>query len=917
MSGQVPALEQSEAKHEEEAGREQYVLAEALCDTAAALNSTLKLEEVLERILANVGRVVPHDAANIMLIESGIAQIIVRSQGYSERKLSEEEVLALRFSVADVSSLSQMAETSQPVAIPDTQNDPGWVMSPETRWVRSYVGAPICLERKVIGSLNLGSATPGFFTPVHAERLRVFADQAAVAIGKARLYESERHRRRIAEMLLETSAAVASSLDLGRVLLTLAGRLLDISGFHICTISEWDREEGQTRALAERARAIWPPGGGATYRLSDYPTTEQVLTTGVPGVVHVGMPDAGEAELGLMREQGFQALLMLPLRARGETIGLVEIGSPQSGYAFDQTTALRCQPILRDAASRLTSPLRANSDAALLALAVQLAAASGGPSCAISAWQRLEGKVRTAVEYSDSIWSPGEGPTQRLADHPGLAYALKRNTSVVARLSDPISSPVSRGILAKWGTQTLVIQPLSVKGEPIGLIELYDVAEEQTVKGDELRLWRAVADQAAVAIKNAQLYAAERHERVLAQTLQETAEALASSVHLGNTLSLIIEQLGKVLHYDHAMIMLIEDDRLRIVAAGGLPNQDQVLGTTYHYPDIPLFHESMSTGKPLVLPDAQKAPRWTQLPDSGTSIRGWIGVPLIAWDAVIGFLSIGSNQPDAYSARDAEAVTAFAQQAAVAVENARILTELETSLSDLRQAQAHLMRTARLSAAGEVAAGVAHQINNPLTAVIAESHLLLKRLAPDSPEHESVVAIQQAAHRAGSVAQRLLNLSRPRPFEMHPLDVNLSIQSAISLVAAQIEPIARLAVDLAPGLPMIEGSEDHLAEVWINLLINARDAVGKVGDGVIKVTTGLDVNGDAIEVAVQDNGAGISAEHLERVFDPFFTTKEQGTGLGLSICHDIVTRHGGSIRVESKEGQGATFTVTLPLNKPA
>jgi signal transduction histidine kinase len=354
------------------------------------------------------------------------------------------------------------------------------------------------------------------------------------------------------------------------------------------------------------------------------------------------------------------------------------------------------------------------------------------------------------------------------------------------------------------------------------------------------------------------------------------------------------------------------------VAAGGLPDQDQVLGTAYHYPDIPLFHESMSTGKPLVLPDAQKASHWTQLPGSGASIRGWIGVPLIAWDAVIGFLSIGSNQPDAYSARDAKAVTAFAQQAAVAVENARILTELEASLSDLRQAQAHLMRTARLSAAGEVAAGVAHQINNPLTAVIAESHLLLKRLAPGSSECESVVAIQQAAHRAGSVAQRLLDLSRPRPFEMHPLDVNLSIQSAISLLVAQIEPhIARLVVDLAPGLPMIEGSEEHLGEVWINLLINARDAVGKAGDGVIKVTTGFDVDGDAIEITVQDNGPGIPAEHLERIFDPFFTTKEQGTGLGLSICHDIVTRHGGSIRVESKEGQDTTFTVTLPLNKPA
>ena len=121
-------------------------------------------------------------------------------------------------------------------------------------------------------------------------------------------------------------------------------------------------------------------------------------------------------------------------------------------------------------------------------------------------------------------------------------------------------------------------------------------------------------------------------------------------------------------------------------------------------------------------------------------------------------------------------------------------------------------------------------------------------------------------------------------------------------------------------MPQIKESEEHLNEVWINLLLNAKDAIRKSEHSVIKITTALNAEANAIEVSVQDNGQGISAEHVERVFNPFFTTKDygQGTGLGLSICQDIIMRHSGSIRFESEgvPGRGATFTATLPLAPP-
>jgi signal transduction histidine kinase len=430
---------------------------------------------------------------------------------------------------------------------------------------------------------------------------------------------------------------------------------------------------------------------------------------------------------------------------------------------------------------------------------------------------------------------------------------------------------------------------------------------QQTIRDRE-------ADQAALAVHNAQLYEAERHERLLAQTLQKTAEALATSIKLEDTLNLIIQQLGEVVEYDRATVFLVEGDQLQVVGAHGFSPQDRIYDVSYHYSSIPLFHEAMLSGKPIVLADAQNDERWVQMPGFKTDPRAWIGVPLIARDVVIGFLSVARNQPNVYTEQDVEAVAAFAQQAALAVENARILSELENSLNDLREVQSQLVRTARLSAAGEIAAGVAHQINNPLTTVIAEIHLLMQDLDPESPSYESAEAIQEAAGRAGTVVRRLLDLTRSHPYIMEPLDMNYSLQSSVALIRAQTVPhIARLEVELTPDLPLIEASEQHIEDVLINLLLNARDAVSKLEGGIIKVTSGLNAAGDAIKVTVQDNGPGITPEHLNHIFEPFFTTKDYGTGLGLSICHDIITRHGGEIQVDSIEGQGTTFTITLPF----
>jgi diguanylate cyclase (GGDEF)-like protein/PAS domain S-box-containing protein len=178
----VALVEITARKRAEAAERDQRTLAEALRDTAAALSSTLSFEEVLERVLTNVGTVVPHDAVNIMLVEKDIARI-VRCHGYRELG-REEQALASIQKIRELPELYLMAKTHEPVTIPDTQLLPRW----EPGWVRSYAGAPIIIKERLVGFINLIGLTPGFYQPEHAARLQVFADQAAIAIENARLY---------------------------------------------------------------------------------------------------------------------------------------------------------------------------------------------------------------------------------------------------------------------------------------------------------------------------------------------------------------------------------------------------------------------------------------------------------------------------------------------------------------------------------------------------------------------------------------------------------------------------------------------------------------------------------------------------------------------------------------------------------
>ena len=250
--------------------------------------------------------------------------------------------------------------------------------------------------------------------------------------------------------------------------------------------------------------------------------------------------------------------------------------------------------------------------------------------------------------------------------------------------------------------------------------------------------------------------------------------------------------------------------------------------------------------------------------------------------------------------------------------NEELHQEVEARTAELRAAQAQLVEAQKLAAIGQLGAGVAHEINNPLTGILGNAQLLLESAAAGQPDRELLESIEKLARRCRDITQNLLRFSEQRADpSFQDLDASRVVRDALSLARGQIEADG-VAVETelpAPG-PRVRGDAGHLAQVLLNLLSNARTACqGRPG---ARVRLSVAREGDEVRIVVQDGGKGIAPEHLPRIFEPFFTTKDQwsNVGLGLSVSYRIVSEHGGRISVESRVGEGSTFTVCLPAAPP-
>lgn len=328
---------------------------------------------------------------------------------------------------------------------------------------------------------------------------------------------------------------------------------------------------------------------------------------------------------------------------------------------------------------------------------------------------------------------------------------------------------------------------------------------------------------------------------------------------------------------------------------------------------------------PLLVPDvAQDASvaRWAMRPLAG--VRSLIVAPLVVKDKAIGALSCGHAWPNAYDENDLTIVALMAGQLATAIENARLLQQTRQQLETLKRTQTELIRAARLAAVGELARGLAHELNNPLSVILGLTQLWQN---PDVPG--SLTAdLNKIAHNAARMArlvQSFDDLARPASQELHPVDVNEAVQQVLHLLGARFDEqdIAIRTVFSSPSA-QVWGCAEQIKQILLNLLVNACEATARVtpppGGHKIVVETFLSRRGEDgqwVSIVISDTGSGIEPDDLPRIFDPGYTTKvENGTvrglGMGLYASHGLVRAYGGDIDVESQPGRGSRFTIRLP-----
>ncbi|TEU14267.1 MAG: response regulator [Anaerolineales bacterium] len=405
-----------------------------------------------------------------------------------------------------------------------------------------------------------------------------------------------------------------------------------------------------------------------------------------------------------------------------------------------------------------------------------------------------------------------------------------------------------------------------------------------------------------------------QHTRELA-ALNEINKAITSSLDLDQILSQAMHGIREILHVEAGSLLLLGEDNglleFKKILSG---SQERIVGFRLK-PGEGIAGHAVQKGGPLLVLDAQNDPRFCPRVDEaiGFVTRSVLCVPLKVKDKIIGAIEVINKLNGQFDENDLWLLNYMAGSVAIALENARLYTELSDFARELEKSQAQLVQAEKLAAMGRLAASIAHEINNPLQAIHNCLHLTLKKPLNEEKKNRYLGMAQEEVERLITIVQRMLEFYRPSKEGMAPTDVHTIIENVLTLSSKRLQH-GKITVTkkLASDLPPISAVRDQLKQVFLNLVINAVEAMPQGGE--LRIETKLSGDEDGLSVAFTDTGVGLSEKEQENIFEPFFTTKATGTGLGLSVSYGIIERHGGRIKVQSELGKGATFTVHLPLN---
>ncbi|WLA85779.1 GAF domain-containing protein [Bradyrhizobium elkanii] len=897
----------------------------------------------------------------------------------------------------------RLAQAGTPVQIGDIEALPDSQIKQiaRARGFRSMLLAPLMSNRVPIGLISVTRLEAGSFVDHHVQLLRTFADQAVIAIENARLFEQVRARTHELSEALQRQTATAdvlkvisrSAFDLRTVLDALLSSACRLCDADIGTIRYED--EGNYRLAATYGcKPEWIEHFQTyTTRADRSSIFGRTILDGRP----VRVPDVlADPDFNRPKAQkliGFRAALGVPLVREGHAFGVINLFRFAVGSFEDKQIELVAtfadQAVIAIENVKLFEQVQAKTRSLTEALKQQTATADVLKVISRSAFD-LQTVLDTLTESAAQLCNADMAAMTRQDETGGYHHVTNYKFSIdwvkiadAVRLHPGRGSLVGRVLLARKAVQiadvladpdysypdmqqaagyrALLGVPLLRSGEPIGVLFLArKVVEPFTDK--QVELVSTFADQAVIAIENVRLF-----EEVQSKT-RDLSEALTYQTGSANILKVIASSPTDV---EPVLCTIVESacelceayDSVLVLKEGG----DLVVRA--HHGPIGMGTQTWIDDRTSVsgLAIAERVPIHLHdvLSDEGSNFpiaqamsrrdgcRTILAVPMLSEGESIGAIVLRRAEVQSFSDKQVTLLQTFADQAVIALGNVRLFEEVQArtrelakSLDELRAAQDRLVQTEKLASLGQLTAGIAHEIKNPLNFVnnfsalsaelIGELTELLgnaeldDRIRTDVDELAQMLKgnldkVVQHGKRADSIVKNMLLHSREGTGERRPTDINAIVEESLNLAyhGARAEKSSfsvTLKRDLDPNAGMAELYPQEITRVLLNLISNGfyaaykrKEAHGDAFEPTLSATTRALAN--EVEIRIRDNGVGIPEEVRAKIFNPFFTTKPagEGTGLGLSMSHDIVVKqHGGRITVETEPGAFTEFIITLP-----
>jgi signal transduction histidine kinase len=483
-------------------------------------------------------------------------------------------------------------------------------------------------------------------------------------------------------------------------------------------------------------------------------------------------------------------------------------------------------------------------------------------------------------------------------------------TGWVAKTGKPLRVPDvtadPRYVSVRTDVRSELAVPLLVEGALIGVLNV-DSTRRDAFSAEDEDLLVAIADQSAQVIQNSWLYQAVAHNARQLESLFSVAQSVISSLNLQEILQRVTRDACRLMGTKICSLTLLNSTRdlLELHACHGagpgylrkppLPVADSLVGVV------------VRRRKPLRVYNVQEHDeyRHTEMARK-EGLVSLLSVPLVVGDTVIGALNVYSAEPYRYSNQDVKTLSALANLAAVAIENAR----LHEKIVDVEE---QLRRNERLSTLGLLAAEVAHEIRNPLTVMQMLFHSLNLKFPPDDPRARDTEIMSEKMDHLNKIVDHLLGYARSTEPTFDLVNVNELLDDVLLLTRQKLrQQKIELVREFGEGLPKVRADRGQIEQACLNLILNAADATSAGG----RLTVSSAIHHEpptTVVLSFTDTGMGMAPEKRKQIFEPFLTTKSHGTGLGLAIVQKIVEAHHGKIEVKSAPKRGTTFRILLPV----